>query len=92
MQIDRGQILIGDDAAPRPVLIVMSKQRAILAPGYAKKRPMLWFDRVEVDAERDRAVVGVWPGRNVLMPVDNLASARPLVIQFRAEKLDVGSH
>jgi hypothetical protein len=47
---------------------------------------------VEIHAHRERAVVGVRPVLDVLMPLDLFAALGPFEVELRMMELDVRSH
>src|SRR4051812_6998971 len=67
----------------------MHKNWPVLTAGDASQRPLLGRNIVEINPKRHRAVIGVRPSRNVLMPFDDLARARPFVIELAAVEFDV---
>src|ERR1700722_8570474 len=89
-EVDLGVVRLPDRPAPRALVVAMHENRPAMAAGDAGQRPLLRRHVVEIDAERHRAVVGVRPSRNVLVPIDDLARARVFVVELARVKLDVG--
>jgi hypothetical protein len=60
-----------------------------MAAQQAGQGPLLGWDIIEIHPESDRAVIGVRPGRDVLMPFNNFTCARPFVVELRTVEFDV---
>ena len=91
-QIDRGHVAVADRAGPgAAVVAVLEDRTSTMAVGNAGQRPPLSRQVAQIDAERDRAVIGVRPRRNVLMPLYHLTGTRPFVIQLAAVEFDIGA-
>src|ERR1041385_9523471 len=89
-EIEPGDISVADRAGPSALAVAMDENRAAMAFRDAGQRPLLGWDIVEINPQRHRAVIGVRPSRDVLMPFDDLTRARPFVIELAAVELDVG--
>ena len=60
-EINLGQILLGDTADPLSRGIVLIEQRPVVAAGDPGQRPLVVIDIVQVRADGQGAVIGMWP-------------------------------
>ena len=90
--IDAPGVFVADAADPLVPGVVLIEELALVASGDGGERPLLIAYVIEVNAYCERAVVGVRPVGNVLMPFYLLAAFRPFEIQFGVMEFYVRSH
>jgi len=90
-QIDTFHVALADRPGPGAASVAMHKNGTPVAARYAGQGARFGRHVAEIDAKRHRAVIGVRPGRDVLMPFDDFAGAGPFVVQLAAVELDVGA-
>ena len=79
-------------SCPFALLVVLVDHRPIVAATQDPERPLLGVALVDVGACGARRVVGVRPGRNVLVPLHLVAALRPFEVELRMVELDVGAN
>ncbi len=72
--IDAFSVGVAETADPLIPGIVLIEEFALVASGDGTKRPLIIAHIMKINAYCERAVVGVWPVGNVLMPLDLLAA------------------
>jgi hypothetical protein len=91
VQVNLGVVRSADRAGPGALLVAMHEDRPLVAARDAGQRPLLRRHVIEIDAERHRAVIGVRPSRDVLVPIDDLARAGVFVVELARVEFDVGT-
>ena len=89
--VDRGSFGGLEASRPFALLIVLIDDGTVVTAAQDPERPLLRVALVDVCACGARRVVGVRPGRNVLVPLHLVAAFRPFEVELRVVELDVGT-
>src|SRR5262249_23188384 len=76
------QIPLGQATDPFAAVIILVEQGALMTAGKDPKRPLIRPAVVQISSDRQRAVVGMRPELNVLVPFHLLAPFRPFEIKL----------
>ena len=73
------------------VVVVLGVQVAVVGAAHHRERSPVRAATLDVDPDRDRAVVGVGPRRDVLVPLEPAAAPAGLEVELGVVELDVRS-
>src|SRR5688572_1098983 len=82
-------VYIADANEEPPVAVILAVERSFMAAAREAQGTLLHRAAVDVHADRDGAVVGVRPGRNVLVPLEAARALLRLHVELGMMELDV---